>query len=71
MCLKLIHVLLKLGNPTLNGAAFNKIECTDSKTLDQAQQTYPDAIFISATERLGLETLRQRLVQLIDAMTSK
>ncbi len=51
--------------------AFNKIECTDSETLAQAQQTYPDAVFISATERLGLETLRQRLIQLIDAMASK
>lgn len=45
---------------------FNKVDRTDSDTLAQAQQTYPDAVFISATERLGLETLRQRLVQLVD-----
>jgi GTP-binding protein HflX len=43
---------------------FNKVDRTDSETLTQAQQAYPDALFISATERLGLETLRQRLVQL-------
>ena len=45
---------------------FNKVDRTDSDTLAQAQQHYPDAAFISATERLGLETLRQRLVQLVD-----
>ncbi|MCA1991901.1 MAG: hypothetical protein LDL41_07625 [Coleofasciculus sp. S288] len=39
----------------------------DSDTLAQAQQLYPYAVFISATQRLGLETLRQRLLQLIDA----
>jgi GTPase len=46
---------------------FNKVDRTDSETLAQAQQSYPEAVFISATERLGLETMRQRLVQLIDA----
>lgn len=45
---------------------FNKIDRADSESLDQVRQTYPDAVFISATERLGLETLRQRLLQLID-----
>jgi GTP-binding protein HflX len=45
---------------------FNKIDRTDSDTLAQAQHTYPNAVFISATQRLGLETLRQRLVQFID-----
>jgi GTP-binding protein HflX len=44
---------------------FNKVDRTDSKVLAQAQQTYPNAIFISATERLGLETLRQQLVQFV------
>lgn len=48
---------------------FNKVDRTDSETLALAQQTYPHALFISATERLGLETLRQRLVQFIDAPT--
>jgi GTP-binding protein HflX len=44
---------------------FNKVDRTDSKVLAQAQQAYPNAIFISATERLGLETLRQQLVQFV------
>jgi GTP-binding protein HflX len=45
---------------------FNKIDRADSKALAQAQENYPNAVFISATERLGLETLRQRLVQLVE-----
>jgi 50S ribosomal subunit-associated GTPase HflX len=49
---------------------FNKIDRTDSATLAQAQQNYPNATFISATEQLGLETLRQRLVQLVDVTHS-
>ena len=55
--------------PSMPGTAllaFNKIERVDSNTLTQAQQAYPNAIFISATERLGLDTLKQRLLQLID-----
>ncbi|GAB4241469.1 MAG: GTPase HflX [Elainellaceae cyanobacterium] len=46
--------------------AFNKTDQVDSETLAIAQQVYPEAAFISATERLGLETLRQRLLQLLD-----
>jgi GTP-binding protein HflX len=46
--------------------AFNKIDQVDSETLAKAQQDYPQAIFISATERLGLETLKVRSLQLID-----
>ncbi len=46
--------------------AFNKVDRVDSLTLALAQQKYPEAVFISATERLGLDTLRQRLLQLID-----
>ena len=54
--------------PTIPGTAllaFNKIDRVDSETLAQAQQAYPNAIFISATERLGLDTLKRRLLQLI------
>lgn len=43
---------------------FNKIDRVDSKILVEAQQTYPDALTISATERLGLETLKQKFLQL-------
>lgn len=50
--------------------AFNKVDRVDSETLALAQQEYPEAVFISATQRLGLDTLRQRLVQLIDEAVS-
>jgi GTP-binding protein HflX len=50
--------------------AFNKIGQVESETLAKAQQEYPQAVFISATERLGLDTLRQRLIQLIDEAVS-
>ncbi len=55
--------------PALPGSAliaFNKIDRVDSATLTLAQTKYPEAAFISATQRLGLETLRQRLVKLLD-----
>jgi len=57
-----------LPGPALIG--FNKVDQVDSETLALAQQQYPEAVFISATQRLGLETLRQRLVQLIDEAVS-
>ncbi|YAF98017.1 MAG: hypothetical protein AB3A66_10365 [Nodularia sp. CChRGM 3473] len=47
--------------------AFNKVDQVDSETLAQAQQKYPQSVFISATERLGLETLKQCFLQMIDA----
>jgi GTPase len=62
------EVLAELPAIPPNGLlVFNKVDRTNSETLAQAQQAYPNAVFISATERLGLETLRQRLAQLIDA----
>ncbi len=45
--------------------ALNKIDQVDSDTLALAQEEFPQAVFISASARLGLETLRQRLAQLI------
>ncbi len=44
---------------------FNKVDQVDGETLQFAQEEFPQAAFISATDRLGLETLRQRLVQLV------
>ncbi|NHC37021.1 GTPase HflX [Scytonema millei] len=44
--------------------ALNKIDRADSDTLALAQSEFPQAVFISAEKRLGLETLRQRLLQL-------
>jgi GTP-binding protein HflX len=46
------------------------VDRVDSETLTLAQQKYPEAVFISATQRLGLETLRQRLLQLVDQVVS-
>lgn len=45
--------------------AFNKIDRVDSDTLAQAQEEFPLGVFISASKRLGLDTLRQKLGQLI------
>lgn len=45
--------------------AFNKIDQADGETLQFAQEEFPQAAFISAANRLGLETLRQRLAQLV------
>lgn len=51
--------------------AFNKIDQVDSARLAQASEEHPNAVFISACDRLGLETLRRRLGQLIHyAVTS-
>jgi GTPase len=44
---------------------FNKIDQVDSTALALAREEFPLAVFISANQRLGLETLRQRLGQLI------
>ncbi|MBD2139313.1 GTPase HflX [Anabaena sp. FACHB-1237] len=46
--------------------AFNKIDQVSSETLALAREEFPLAVFISASERLGLETLRQRLSLLIE-----
>lgn len=50
--------------------AFNKVDRVDGKTLKLAQEEFPQAIFISATDRLGLETLRLRLAQLVQYAVS-
>jgi GTP-binding protein HflX len=49
---------------------FNKIDQVSSETLAQAREEFPLAVFISASKRLGLETLRQRLGQLVQYATS-
>ncbi|WP_175561161.1 GTPase HflX [Hydrococcus rivularis] len=45
--------------------AFNKIDRVDSETLERAKEEFPLAVFISATERFGLETLTEKLGQLV------
>ncbi|KAF3886524.1 MULTISPECIES: GTPase HflX [Nostocales] len=53
-----------ISGPTL--IAFNKVDGVNSETLALAKEKYPEALFISATHQLGLDTLRQRLLQAID-----
>ena len=45
--------------------AFNKIDQTDGDTLQLAQEKYPQAVYISASKGLGLETLRKRMAALV------
>jgi GTPase len=45
--------------------AFNKIDQCDGDMLAIAQEEFPQAVFISASHRLGLETLRSKLSQLV------
>jgi len=49
--------------------AFNKIDQVPSESLIEAQSAFPEAVFIGARDRLGLATLRQRLVQLVHYAT--
>lgn len=44
---------------------FNKIDQVDQETLEYAKINYANALFISASRKLGLETLRHKLAQLI------
>ena len=45
---------------------FNKLDRVGSDTLEKAKNEFPLALFISASDRLGLETLRQKLSLLVD-----
>jgi GTP-binding protein HflX len=65
-----IHWVMRILNqmPIAPGPmllVFNKSDEISSDTLIKARDEYPHALFISATERLGLDTLRQRLLQLV------
>ncbi|WP_366049130.1 GTPase HflX [Microcoleus sp. PH2017_11_PCY_U_A] len=44
---------------------FNKIDAVDGDTLALAGEEFPQAVFISAAKGLGIESLRDRLAQLI------
>lgn len=44
---------------------FNKIDQTDGENLRLAQEKYPQAVYISASKALGLETLRKRMAALV------
>ncbi len=49
--------------PAKSLIAFNKIDKASSESLEKAQRDYPEAVFISATGRLGLDALKSLLVQ--------
>lgn len=44
---------------------FNKIDQVSADALALASEEFPQAVFVSASHRLGLETLRQRILQLV------
>ncbi|MBD2022208.1 GTPase HflX, partial [Leptolyngbya sp. FACHB-36] len=44
---------------------FNKIDQVDGDRLSLAKEEFPQAVFVSASDRLGLETLRRKLGQLV------
>jgi len=45
---------------------FNKLDEADTDALELAKEEYPQAVFISATSNLGLDTLRQKVLKLVD-----
>jgi GTPase len=61
-----LHILSQM--PIAPGPAlivFNKMDQVDGDRLMAAKEEFPTALFISAHEKLGLETLRQRMCQLV------
>jgi GTPase len=44
---------------------FNKIDRVDEERIAQAQEEFPNAVFVSAVEKTNIDTLRQRIGQLI------
>jgi GTPase len=57
-------VLSELPDTLADGLlVFNKIDLVDAQTLEQVQQAYPQALFISAVKQMGLDALRQQLLQ--------
>ncbi|AFZ53925.1 GTPase HflX [Cyanobacterium aponinum] len=51
--------------PSVELIALNKIDKAKSEHLTIAKEKYPQAVFISAQQRHGLTTLRDRLLQLV------
>ncbi|WP_264327301.1 GTPase HflX [Romeriopsis navalis] len=61
-----MHILAQM--PIAPGPAvivFNKMDQVDGDRFMAAKEEFPQALFISAHDNLGLETLRQRLCQLV------
>ena len=45
---------------------FNKLDHADTAALELAKEEYPQAVFVSTLNNLGMNTLRQRILQLVD-----
>lgn len=45
---------------------FNKLDEADTETLELAKEEYPQAVFISAANNLGMDTLRQKILRLVE-----
>jgi GTP-binding protein HflX len=48
---------------------FNKIDAASAEAIELAKEQYPQAVFIAASDRLGLETLRHQLLNLVHYAT--
>ena len=54
------------GKPTL--LVFNKVDALEDRgLLEQLQSLHPDAVFISAQRGIGLDLLRERVLDLVEA----
>ncbi|MEL7053380.1 MAG: GTPase HflX [Cyanobacteria bacterium J06634_6] len=45
---------------------FNKLDQADTDALELAKEEYPQAVFVSVMNNLGMNTLRQKILQLVD-----
>ncbi|MEL6259679.1 MAG: GTPase HflX [Cyanobacteria bacterium J06626_6] len=45
---------------------FNKLDQANTDTLELAKDEYPQAVFVSASKNLGMNTLRRKILQLVD-----
>ncbi|MEI6380509.1 MAG: GTPase HflX [Cyanobacteriota bacterium ELA615] len=61
--LKILEEMPLIPGPML--WVFNKIDQVEPGLLEWLKSHYPDAVLISATNRLGLDELRQRLAKLV------
>jgi GTP-binding protein HflX len=62
-----VQKILKDMPPSPELMVFNKIDQVEGEALEVAKTKFPNAVFISASRRLGLETLKQKLQVLISS----
>lgn len=61
--IKILEEMPIVTGPSL--LVFNKVDLVNGETLAMANASHPNALFISATQRLGIQTLRSRLLHLV------